>query len=167
MAVRTFSSLAVPCDPTLSRATPASSGPKPTGTRPSLISVDGRSCPRFYSDKVETLSWCAFPRCTNVRERYARIATDVENPPQNSAFVLQWMLHARLRERLHARAENESCPHDEIAAPSVGDSCSESCRLRSAILKLRTAMTLEAVAEAVEVRRCSLPYNRALIFFTP
>ena len=31
--------------------------------------------------------------------RYAQIAIEFENPPLNTAFVLQWMLHARIQER--------------------------------------------------------------------
>ena len=48
--------------------------------------------------------------------RYAQLAIDLENPPLNTAFVLQWMLHARMRER-HATMKEKRC--GELAATAT------------------------------------------------
>ena len=46
-------------------------------------------------DDGQVLDMATLSMCT----RYAQLAIDIENPPLNTSFVLQWMLHARLRER--------------------------------------------------------------------
>ena len=51
--------------------------------------------------------------------RYAKLAIQFENPPLNSAFVLQWMLHARLRERSPAVSQAGALPPQPAVVLSV------------------------------------------------
>ena len=66
--------------------------------------------------------------------RYVRIATEYENAPLNSAFVLQWMIHARLRERAYGT--------------SIMDAL-QPCPLAQAAEVLMTATTAQAVCDAL------------------
>ena len=65
--------------------------------------------------------------------RYAQIATDLENSPLNTSFVLQWMIHAALRDT------DSRTPVRAHAAAA----------LRAAAAALRNATTACHVAEAI------------------
>jgi tRNA-dihydrouridine synthase len=72
--------------------------------------------------------------------RYVQLAIDVENATSNTAFVLQWMLHARMRER---RASAALWP-TTTAAADANEPLLRMCD------KLRAATSLAAVADAVD-----------------
>ena len=81
----------------------------------------------------------------NLCSRYAKLAIQVENPPLNTAFVLQWMLHARLRERRLAVAvqPQQQPAHQEGTARKV--------TVDSAVMALRGATTMLAIASALDL----------------
>ena len=106
----------------------------------------------------------------NLCSRYAKLAIQVENPPLNTAFVLQWMLHARLRERRLAVAvqPQQQPAHQEGTARKVTvDSAVcrfTDCRFTdsrftdarkvtvdSAVMALRGATTMLAIASALDL----------------
>lgn len=95
--------------------------------------------------------------------RYAQLAVDTENNPENTAFVLQWMLHAAQREVSFSRRWQGSSQSSTLTA--VGTCCTGDDSMRSSdagifvsdvenellstCWRLRAAKGLEAVAEAV------------------
>jgi tRNA-dihydrouridine synthase 2 len=81
----------------------------------------------------------------NLCSRYAKLAIQVENPPLNTAFVLQWMLHARLRERRLAVAvqPQQQPAHQEGTARKV--------TVDSAVMALCGATTMLAIASALDL----------------
>jgi tRNA-dihydrouridine synthase len=81
---------------------------------------------------------------------YCRIAIDVENPPLNTAFVLQWMLHAASREA-SASASAAALGAAALAPPSAEQQLrlQQQQQLQRAAAALRRATSVEAVAEAV------------------
>jgi tRNA-dihydrouridine synthase 2 len=81
----------------------------------------------------------------NLCSRYAKLAIQVENPPLNTAFVLQWMLHARLWERRLAVAvqPQQQPAHQEGTARKV--------TVDSAVMALRGATTMLAIASALDL----------------
>ena len=81
----------------------------------------------------------------NLCSRYAKLAIQVENPPLNTAFVLQWMLHARLRERRLAVAvqPQQQPAHQEGTARKV--------TVDSAVRALCGATTMLAIASALDL----------------
>ena len=92
--------------------------------------------------------------------RYAKLAIQVENPPLNTAFVLQWMLHARLRERRLAVAvqPQQQPAHQEGTARKVTvDSAVALCgattkvTVDSAVMALCGATTMLAIASALDL----------------
>jgi hypothetical protein len=106
----------------------------------------------------------------NLCSRYAKLAIQVENPPLNTAFVLQWMLHARLRERRLAVAvqPQQQPAHQEGTARKVTvDSAVcrfTDCRFTdsrftdarkvtvdSAVMALCGATTMLAIASALDL----------------
>jgi len=102
----------------------------------------------------------------NLCSRYAKLAIQVENPPLNTAFVLQWMLHARLRERRLAVAvqPQQQPAHQEgtarkVTVDSEGDCDSKNLNIKniknvtvdSAVMALRGATTMLAIASALDL----------------
>ena len=59
------------------------------------LAAEGGSSMAMHTDEEDGLDEATLQLCV----RYAKLAIRLENPPLNTAFVLQWMLHARIRER--------------------------------------------------------------------
>ena len=97
-----------------------------------------------------TLALCA---------RYAELAIEIENPPLNSSFTLQWMIHARLRERSaaaergastspHAPPPPHAAPPPHAPPPPPPHARPES-RLEAVAATLRGASSMGAIAAAL------------------
>ena len=91
--------------------------------------------------------------------RYAQLCAEVGNCVANSRFVLQWMLHARLRE---ARGDGDAGDAGDggdgdgdgaVSAPSTEESGSDAAaarrRINAALEALEAAATMADVAQAV------------------
>ena len=87
-------------------------------------------------DDGQVLDMATLSMCT----RYAQLAIDIENPPLNTSFVLQWMLHARLRERQALLQVTQPTP---LTPPPTTST------IESVAVALRGASTLSAIASAL------------------
>ena len=83
----------------------------------------------------------------NLCTRYAKLAIQVENPPLNTAFVLQWMLHARLRERRLAVAVQPQ----QQPAHQEGTATARKVTVDSAVMALCGATTMLSIASALDL----------------
>ena len=83
----------------------------------------------------------------NLCSRYAKLAIQVENPPLNTAFVLQWMLHARLRERRLAVAVQPQ----QQPAHQEGTATARKVTVDSAVMALCGATTMLSIASALDL----------------
>ena len=99
----------------------------------------GRPCDEIEDEDDEALDAATLAMCI----RYAQIAIDVENPPQNTAFVLQWMLHARMRERRHAPCIPTGVP------PTTGGGAGGTITVEAAAKALCGASSMGGIASAL------------------
>jgi tRNA-dihydrouridine synthase len=86
--------------------------------------------------------------------RYAQIAFDVENNPLNTAFVLQWILHARLRERLASEQCTSQPLHPSggpLLPPAPRNDGEAAPDLQATAAALRGASSHSAIASALSL----------------
>ena len=88
--------------------------------------------------------------------RYAQLCAEVGNCVANSRFVLQWMLHARLREARgdgNGGEEGDGDGDSAVAAPSTEEAGSDAAaarrRIHAALEALEATTTMSDVALAV------------------
>lgn len=116
------------------------------GTR--VFSGDAPTAEPSLSDEEDGADSATVVLC----RRYVRLAIDVENSAPNTAFVLQWMIHARLKERDAAVPSWPTDATTATTATAVGatDANASLLQLCSMLRKLRAATGLAAVAHALD-----------------